>query len=253
MVGSVRRIASPPQDLHARVKARTAIQYAAWLEGATLPFDDLSLARWHLDALEEEASQLVEAVDDWEQFRREADLPSWYAGIQAVSLAKHARYCGQLDAVGLLDELSHHWNRYCHPQGPDAAARAFARECARNCLAPLLREARRRVRPHHAKTYGSRLDVGAVKDRLAIEDVIGRDVDLRKRGGRYVGLCPFHDDHTPSFYVYPEQGTFHCFGCGVHGDAIDYLQRRDNLNFAEALRRLAAVAGIDGREDHDAI
>jgi len=69
---------------------------------------------------------------------------------------------------------------------------------------------------------------------VPIEDVIGEALPLRRVGTSFVGLCPFHDDKHPSFVVYPDSYTFHCFGCGKHGDVIDFLRLRFGLSFAAA-------------------
>ncbi|OLC35594.1 MAG: DNA primase [Candidatus Rokubacteria bacterium 13_1_40CM_4_69_5] len=75
-------------------------------------------------------------------------------------------------------------------------------------------------------------------------DLIGRFVNLRKAGVNWKGLCPFHAEKTPSFMVNPRKGIFHCFGCGVGGDAFSFLMRQDRLSFPEAVRALAKTAGV---------
>src|SRR5262245_8485803 len=77
-----------------------------------------------------------------------------------------------------------------------------------------------------------------------IVDLVGRFVSLRKAGAGWKGLCPFHGEKTPSFTVNPRKGIFHCFGCGVGGDAFNFLMRQDRLSFPEAVRTLAKSAGI---------
>lgn len=79
-------------------------------------------------------------------------------------------------------------------------------------------------------------DAGNIKSRIRIEDVIARYLPLRPSGNRFVGLCPFHDDHCPSLVVYPATQSFHCFGCRAHGDAAGFLMRKERLTFPEALR-----------------
>lgn len=88
-------------------------------------------------------------------------------------------------------------------------------------------------------------DVELVKERSAIEDVVREHVTLRRSGNNLMGLCPFHDEKTPSFSVNPAQGFYHCFGCGKGGDAIDFVMQVDHLSFAEAVERLAGKAGIE--------
>jgi hypothetical protein len=82
--------------------------------------------------------------------------------------------------------------------------------------------------------------------RTRLSDLIGRRVRLVRRGREYVGLCPFHSEKTPSFYVVEDKGFFHCFGCGAHGDAINFVTRADNLSYAEAVERLAGDARFAG-------
>jgi DNA primase len=88
-------------------------------------------------------------------------------------------------------------------------------------------------------------DIALVRERSKIEDVIGSQVGLRSAGGGSLkGLCPFHDEKSPSFNVNPSKGYFHCFGCGEGGDVIDFVMKTDHLSFAEAVERLASRAGI---------
>ena len=88
-------------------------------------------------------------------------------------------------------------------------------------------------------------DIALVRERSRIEDVIGAQVGLRSAGGGSLkGLCPFHDEKSPSFNVNPSKGFFHCFGCGEGGDVIDFVMKTDHLTFADAIERLAGRAGI---------
>ena len=82
-----------------------------------------------------------------------------------------------------------------------------------------------------------------------IESVISPYVNLRRRGKNLVGLCPFHNEKTPSFKVYPENGSFYCFGCGVGGDVITFVRRMENLDYMEAVKQLADRAGMALPED----
>jgi DNA primase len=84
-------------------------------------------------------------------------------------------------------------------------------------------------------------DIRAAVD---IVDLVSRFVNLRKAGAHWKGLCPFHAEKTPSFTVNPRKGIFHCFGCGVGGDAFGFVMRQDRLSFPEAVRSLAKTAGI---------
>jgi len=91
-------------------------------------------------------------------------------------------------------------------------------------------------------------DIAAVRERSAIDEVIGDYLQLKGAGGGSLkGLCPFHDEKTPSFNVTPARGLFYCHGCGEGGDAIKFVQKIDGLSFVEAVERLAARAGIELR------
>jgi DNA primase len=87
--------------------------------------------------------------------------------------------------------------------------------------------------------------IQAIRDRVDVVGLIGRYVTLKKAGRSFKGLCPFHQEKTPSFTVNPERGIFHCFGCGESGNAISFLMRHENLTFPEAARTLAAEQGIE--------
>lgn len=88
--------------------------------------------------------------------------------------------------------------------------------------------------------------VDEIKERLDVVEVISAYVPLRKAGRTYKGLCPFHQEKTPSFVVFPESGTWRCFGaCGVGGDIFSFVMKRENLDFREALEALARKAGVD--------
>lgn len=88
-------------------------------------------------------------------------------------------------------------------------------------------------------------------DRNEVVDLIGSYVPLRRRGRVYTGLCPFHNEKTPSFTVYPDTQSFYCFGCGTGGDAITFIKLRENLDYIEAVKLLAARAGMTMPEDAD--
>lgn len=83
-----------------------------------------------------------------------------------------------------------------------------------------------------------------VKQKLDIIDIIGQHVALTKSGHTFRGLCPFHGEKHPSFYVYPEQQSWHCFGCNTGGDAFSFLMKKQGIDFGEALRELAQKAGV---------
>lgn len=80
--------------------------------------------------------------------------------------------------------------------------------------------------------------------RVDIASFIGEYVPLRKRGNDLVGLCPFHGEKTPSFHVHPDRGFYKCFGCGAAGDVITFVQKREGVPFADAVRALAQRAGV---------
>ncbi len=87
--------------------------------------------------------------------------------------------------------------------------------------------------------------IRALQARIDSGTFIGQYVPLRKRGNDLVGLCPFHSEKTPSFPVHPDRNYFMCFGCGVGGDVISFVQKLENVAFPEAVRMLAAKAGVE--------
>ena len=91
-------------------------------------------------------------------------------------------------------------------------------------------------------------DVARVRDMAGIAEVVGDHVTLRPAGGGSLkGLCPFHEERSPSFHVTPAKGLYHCFGCQVGGDVIDFLERIEHLTFQEAVEKLAGRFGVDLR------
>lgn len=84
-----------------------------------------------------------------------------------------------------------------------------------------------------------------IKDRLSIFDVVSSYIQLTQRGNSYVACCPFHNEKTPSFYVSPDRGTYHCFGCGRGGDIYSFVQDFEGVDFKEALKNLALRAGVE--------
>ncbi|MFB6519879.1 DNA primase [Streptomyces sp. NPDC056401] len=88
-------------------------------------------------------------------------------------------------------------------------------------------------------------DVKAVRDAVPIDAVVSEYLQLRNAGGGNLkGLCPFHDEKSPSFQVSPSKGFYHCFGCQAGGDTLDFVMKIDHLSFSEAVERLAGLAGI---------
>jgi len=87
-------------------------------------------------------------------------------------------------------------------------------------------------------------DIDEVKTRLNIVDIIGAKIPLKKAGRNFKGLCPFHNEKTPSFMVSPDRQAFHCFGCGKGGSVIDFVMEYEHVDFVEALESLAEKAGV---------
>jgi len=83
-----------------------------------------------------------------------------------------------------------------------------------------------------------------LRRRVSLSSVIGKSVKLIARGNRLIGLCPFHQEKTPSFHVRDDDGYYHCFGCGVSGDAISFLREQESMSFMDAINHLAGLAGM---------
>ena len=92
-------------------------------------------------------------------------------------------------------------------------------------------------------------DIAEVRSRTDIVALIAERVALKRVGRRWSGLCPFHQERSPSFSVNGEEGFYHCFGCGASGDAISFVRQMDHLDFADAVRFLATKAGVTITED----
>jgi len=84
-----------------------------------------------------------------------------------------------------------------------------------------------------------------IRARVPLAGIVGRRVKLARRGHEYTGLCPFHNEKTPSFTLNEDKGFYHCFGCGAHGDVIGFVMQTEGLSFPEAVERLAGEAGLD--------
>ena len=84
-----------------------------------------------------------------------------------------------------------------------------------------------------------------LRSRTLLSTLVGRSVKIQKAGREFKGCCPFHNEKTPSFYVNDEKGFYHCFGCGAHGDAIRWMTDQQGLPFMDAVKELAAAAGMD--------
>lgn len=97
-------------------------------------------------------------------------------------------------------------------------------------------------------TYINNEDIERVKESIDIVDLVSDYLELKKSGANYVGLCPFHGEKTPSFTVSDSKQFYHCFGCGVSGDGISFIMKRENLDFPDAIRFLADKLGIQLEE-----
>jgi len=89
------------------------------------------------------------------------------------------------------------------------------------------------------------MDLDYIKKQISITEIIGHYVHLKQQGKSLVGLCPFHNEKTPSFHVNPEKGLFYCFGCKTGGDAFAFLMKLENLTFIEAFKKAASICGIE--------
>ncbi|NEK59493.1 DNA primase [Geodermatophilus sabuli] len=95
-------------------------------------------------------------------------------------------------------------------------------------------------------------DIALVRERSKIDDIVGEHLQLKRAGGGSLkGLCPFHDEKSPSFQVTPTRNLFHCFGCGVGGDVISFVQQIDHLSFTEAVELLAGRANVELHYEDD--
>jgi DNA primase len=90
-----------------------------------------------------------------------------------------------------------------------------------------------------------------LREAVDMVDLVGSRTDLRRVGSRWVGLCPFHDERTPSFSVNADQGLYHCFGCGVGGDAIGFVRETEALDFAEAVELLAERYNVELKRERE--
>ena len=88
-----------------------------------------------------------------------------------------------------------------------------------------------------------------IKEQMNIVDLIEEYLYLKKSGSNHIGLCPFHNEKTPSFTVSDEKQIFHCFGCGAGGDGITFIMQRENLDFMDAVRFLADKYNIPWEEE----
>src|SRR5690606_14454888 len=89
-----------------------------------------------------------------------------------------------------------------------------------------------------------------LRDRLAVSEIVGQRVRLQRKGREFQGLCPFHNEKTPSFTVNDDKGFYHCFGCGAHGDVITFAMNTEALSFPEAVEKLAQLVGLQVPAQH---
>ena len=94
-------------------------------------------------------------------------------------------------------------------------------------------------------SYIKKEKIEEIKEKSDIISVVSDYVSLKKSGRYYMGNCPFHSEKTPSFFLYPETNTFHCFGCGKHGDSISFIMEIDSLDYVSTLKKLAEKFGIE--------
>jgi DNA primase len=94
--------------------------------------------------------------------------------------------------------------------------------------------------------------INQVRNAADMVTEVGRYTDLRRAGGQMMGLCPFHDESSPSFSVQPQDKLYHCFGCGVGGDIFEFVMEKEGLGFSEAVEALADRYGVElEREEED--
>lgn len=86
-------------------------------------------------------------------------------------------------------------------------------------------------------------EIQRVKEDTDIVELVGKDVELKKKGSVFKGLCPFHKEKSPSFNVVPAKRFYHCFGCGAHGDAIKWVMEREGMAFPDAVEKLKRRLG----------
>lgn len=96
----------------------------------------------------------------------------------------------------------------------------------------------------------SQKTIGEIFDRMEVRDIIQDFVSLRKRGVNYIGLCPFHNEKTPSFTISPSKNIYKCFGCGRGGNGIDFLMEHEAYSYPEALRYVAKLYNIEIEETY---
>lgn len=108
----------------------------------------------------------------------------------------------------------------------------------------LLTEANQKLVPRPSLGLLANPIIQTIKSTTRIEDLIGEDIALRQSGAKFMALCPFHQEKTPSFTINAAEGFYHCFGCGAHGDVIDWMTEYRRLTVSQAIRELCARLGM---------
>jgi len=162
----------------------------------------------------------------------DGDAAGQQGALRVGRMVPHAKLVGLPEEVGEGGDVTDFFVRLGHSRED------FLRllEAAQ----PLSEEKRAEVRPNPKPALAAIPDneVGKLKSQIAIADLIARYVPLRPRGQSFVARCPFHDDHHPSFVIYPATQRFYCFGCHASGDVAGFLMRKEHLTFPEALKVL---------------
>ena len=141
-----------------------------------------------------------------------------------------------LEAMGVTTEAE-------LPDAPEWAGQGLVREWA-PAQAQVNRKPVRAGEPKRRLEPIPKEHLEALKDTVRLSDLIGQSVRLERAGHDFKGCCPFHEERTPSFHVNDGKGFYHCFGCGEHGDAVDWLGARHGMKFHEAVRYLENRSGI---------
>ncbi len=159
--------------------------------------------------------------------------------LRVGQLIPHARIVELPDAVGEGGDVTDFFVRL--GKTPDDFVELLAKARPAPPTPPKLPRRRTAIDPDRTR-------IERLKEQVPIEELVGRNLELRPSGQVLTGRCPFHDDRNPSFAVYPEGRRFYCFGCGKHGDVITFLRELEHLSFPEALDALERFTSIHGPE-----
>ncbi len=149
-------------------------------------------------------------------------------------LLPHAKVIELPNEVGEGGDITDYFVRLKHTTGDFLSLLSAAKPFPKANASPL----RNDIRSHF---HGDE-EIARLKTAVRIESLISRYCKLRQSGSTYIGQCPFHEDGTPSFVVYPTTQTFHCFGCEAHGDVFTFLMRKEGVSFPEALKVVRSLA-----------